>query len=156
MSAPGPPALVEFTPPQGVSFTTVDECPLGTASRDLCKIAASLQGLAPFGKLVRYDDWYDHDGLYFQRCQTDSHGLFQLVQTPRALLEATPGDDYVCVGIAPDDRSWYLRFRAEWDDQDEKVVRTYSLMLNKRLVERFEGEVIPGLECPVRRAVPEG
>ena len=124
---------------------------LAGISRDLCKIAAFLQGLAPFSVLVRYEDWRDHDGLYFERGRTDSHGLFQLVQTPRALLTATPGDEYVCVGIAAEDRAWYLRFRADWDDQGENLVGFYSLTLADGLVKRFEGEVIPHLECPVRR-----
>jgi hypothetical protein len=152
MSTPSTPALVNFTPPQGVSFTNEGDCPLGVVSRDLCKIAAFLQSLAPFSRLVRYEDWHDHDGLYFERCQTDFHGLFQLVQTPRALLVATPSDDYVCIGIAAEDRAWYLRFRTDWDDQDEILVGFHSLTLDDQLVKRFEGEVIPQLECPVRRA----
>jgi len=154
MSALNALALVDFRPPHGVSFTNKGECPLGGISRDLCKIAAFLQWLAPFSKLVRYEDWHDHDGLYFERCVTDFHGLFQLVQTPRALLTATPGDEYVCVGIAAEDRGWYLKFRAEWDDQDENLVGIYSLTLSEGLVKGFECEVIPTLECPVSRVAP--
>ena len=60
------------------------------------------------------------------------------------------------MGIAPEDHSWYLGLRAEWDDQDENLAGTYSPTLNKRLVERFEGEVVPGLECPVRCAADRG
>ena len=152
MNTPSTPAMVDFRPPHGVSFTDEGDCPLAGISRDLCRIAAFLQGLAPFSRLVRYDDWRDHDGLYFERCRTDFHGLFQLVQTPRALLAATPGDEYVCVGIAPEDRAWYLRFRADWDDQGENLVGFYSLTVDGGLARGFEGEVIPQLECPVRRA----
>jgi hypothetical protein len=56
---------------------------------------AHLQGLAPYSKLVRYEDWCDHDGLYFERGSIDFQGLVQIVQTPRALMYATPGDEYV-------------------------------------------------------------
>jgi hypothetical protein len=156
MGSPSTPTLVDFTPPPGTRFTIERELPLEAVSRDLCKIVAFLQGLTPFGKLVRYDDWYDHDGLYFERGRTDFHGLFQVVQTPRALLDGTPDDDHVYAGIAPEDRGWYLRFRAERDDHGEGLMGTFSLLVGGQLVERFEGEIIPDLECPVRRAAEIG
>jgi hypothetical protein len=154
MCTPGTSASVEFRPPHGLSFTSEWGCALVTVSKDLCKISAFLQSLAPFSRLVRYEDWYDHDGVYFERGQSDFHGLFQLIQTPRALLTATPCDEYVCVGIAADDRGWYLRFRAEWDDPDENLVGSYSLTLHEELARRFECEVVPDLECRVTRVAP--
>jgi len=137
-----------------VIFTAEGDCPLAGISRDLCKIAAFLQGLAPFSALVRYEDWRGHDGLCFERGRTDFHGLFQLIQTPRALLSATPGDEHVCIGIAPDDRAWYLRFRAYWDDPGENLLGSYCLTLDAELVERFETEVVLHLGSLVRRARP--
>jgi hypothetical protein len=154
MDTPSGPASADPRPPHGVDFTDEGDCPLAGISSDLRKIAAFLQGLAPFSGLVRYDDWRDHDGLCFESDRIDFHGLFQLIQTPRAILSTTPGDEYVCTGIAPDDRRWYLRFRAEWDDPDENLLGTYCLTLDAELAERFETEVVPFLESPVRRAWP--
>jgi hypothetical protein len=151
MTATCTPAVVDFRPPQGVRFTPEAECSVAAVSRDLCRIAAFLQSLSPFSKLLQYEDWRDHDGLHFERRKIDFHGLFQLVQTPRALLEATPVDVDVYVGILAEDRSWYLRFRTEWDDRDENLIGIYDLTLDPRLAERFEGQVIPILECPVSR-----
>jgi hypothetical protein len=155
MSEPRPPALVGFRPPCGACFASEKQCQLAQVSRDLCKIAAHLQSLELFGRLARYDDWYNHDELYFERGPTDFHGLFQLVQTPRDLLAATPDDDYVHVGVVPEDRRWYLRFRAEWDDQGELLVGAYSLTLGEALCEAFEAEIVPTLESPIRRAAPD-
>jgi hypothetical protein len=154
MSVPGIPAIVGFRPPHGACFASESECALAHVSRDLCKIAAHLQSLDLFGKLVRYDDWYNHDGLYFERGKTDFHGLFALVQTPRDLLAATPDDEYVYVGVVPEDRRWYLRFRAEWDDEGESLVGAYSVTLSDELLEAFEIEIVSTLECPIRRADP--
>jgi len=154
MSTQDTPALVDFRPPQGMCFAGEGDCPLAAIARDLCKIAAFLQGFAPYSTLVRYEDWWDHDGLYFERCRIDFHGLFQLVETPRALLAATPGDEYVCVGIMPEDRAWYLRFRADWDDPGENLLGFYSLTLDDGLVKKFESEVILNLKCQVRRVAP--
>jgi len=147
-------SVASFSAPRGVTFTCEGAYLLGAISRELCKIAAFLQALDPFSRLMRYDDWYDHDGLYFERCEMDFHGLFQLVQTPRALLEATPGDADVYVGIAAEDSGWYLRFRTDWDDRDENLMGVYSLTLSQGLVDKFEGEFVPDLECPVIRVGP--
>jgi hypothetical protein len=155
MSESRTPALVGFRPPHGVCFASEKQCQLAQVSRDLCKIAAYLKSLDLFGRLVRYDDWYNHDGLYFERGLTDLHGLFQLVQTPRDLLAATPDDDYVYLGVVPEDRRWYLRFRAEWDDQGEALVGAYSVTLSDALRETFEAEIVPTLECPIRRAATD-
>jgi hypothetical protein len=155
MSEPTTPALRGFRPPRGECFASESECQLTKVSRDLCKIAAHLQSLDLFAKLMRYDDWYNHDELYFERGSIDFHGLFQLVQTPRDLLAATPDDEYVHVGVVPEDRSWYLRFRAEWDEQGESLVGEYSVTLSDALLEVFEAEIIRKLECPIRRAAPD-
>jgi hypothetical protein len=152
MSKANAPAIVEFKPPSGETFGSEEHYPLGAISRDLCKLAALLQSLAPLSKLVRLDDWHDHDGLYFERHKTDFHGLFQLVQSPRSLVDATPGDVDVYVGILAEDRGWYLRFRADWDDPGENLIGFYSVTLDEGLVPRFESDVIPNLECPIGRA----
>ena len=47
------------------------------------------------------------------------------------------------------------RFRAEWDDQGESLVGVYSVTLNDELLDTFEAEIIPTLECPIRRAAPD-
>jgi hypothetical protein len=154
MSGPEIPALPAFRPPHGPCVACEWGCPLAQVSRDLCKIAAHLQSLDLFGKLVRYDDWYNHDGLYFEREKIDFHGLFALIQTPRDLLAASPDDDYVYVGVVPGDRRWYLRFRAEWDDEGESLVGAFSVTLGDALFETFEVEIVPNLECPIRRAAP--
>jgi hypothetical protein len=123
-------------------------------SSDLCRIASHLQCLDPYVKVALYDDWYNHDELYFECGSTDFHGLFGLVQTPRELMRVTPDDEYVYKGVMPVNRRWYLRFRAEWDEPGETLVGHYSITLAEDLFEQFQAAVVPNLECPTRLAAP--
>lgn len=72
-----------------------------------------------------------------------------MIATQRALLEGTPADDDVRVGIAPEDSSWYLRFRAEWDETDTHLQGHFDVTVPDSLVERFRWEVLPLLPIPV-------
>ncbi len=137
MSAPNLPVVAQFSPPQGPTFKSESECSLSAVSRDLCTIAAFLQSVSPFSKLVRYEDWRNHDGLYFEHSLIDFRGLFQFVETPRAIVHAMSGDSDVCVGIVAEDRGWYLRFHADWDNRDENLIGRYSLTLSDKLARRF-------------------
>ena len=150
MSRSNLPALKPLLPPDGTVFFATGDNPLALVSRDLCKIAAFLQEREPYAKLNRFDDWWQHDGLHFEKGSLDLHGLFGIVGTPRSLLEVMTGDDRVFVAVAPVDRSWYLRFLADWDANDESLVGEYSITVNEELLALFEG-VVPKLSCPIER-----
>lgn len=124
-----PVVLPAFTPPGGINLHCPANIPIGDLARALCRAAAFLQNLAPYAPLHRYDDWWEHDGLHFYRAPLDLHGLFSLVESPRALLEAMPGDDDVFVGIAPMDGAWYLRFYAAWDDDGWELLGRFDITL---------------------------
>ena len=136
-------------PRDGVVFFTPPGNPVIAVSRDLRRIAAFFQHCEPYRKLRRFDDWWEHDALYFGKDELDLHGLFELVGTPRSLLTAMPGDHRVFVGVENNDCPWYLRFFVDWDEQDENIVGEYSVTLNRPLAALFEREVRPVLGCNV-------
>ena len=113
-------------PPSGITFRTTADDPIAALSRDLCRVAAFLQARDPSARLVRLEDWWEHDGLYLERGPTEFHSLFQIIGTPRSLLQSMPGDERVFVGIGSADRSWYLRFFAGWDDEGETLLGEYA------------------------------
>jgi len=133
--------------PRGVVFC--GDGALSAVTKDLRKLAAFLQSLSLFGPdtVIRYDDWWEHDGLHFRKGRTDLHELFSLVATPRRLLESMPGDDDVFIGMGPEDESWYIRFHADWDDDDEELVAAYAIALVAELVDGFREQTLPELEC---------
>jgi hypothetical protein len=108
-------------------------------------VAAYLQNTKPHAELRRYEDWWEHDGLHFYREDIDFHALFEIVGTPRSLLEATLDDEYVRIGIAPDDVKWYLRFRAEWDETGSKVAGDFDITLPEEMELAFRRDVLPGI-----------
>jgi hypothetical protein len=133
--------MTPFEAPTGTNFRSESNVPADVVSKSLCRIASFLQDREPYQKLLRYDDWWEHDGLHFPKGPVDFHGLFEIIGSPRALLAAMPGDDYVVVGIAPQDNSWYLRFFVDWDDADTNLVGRFDITLPEPAATAFRDEV---------------
>ena len=97
-------AAANFSRPKGTNFSSPDEVPSVSLARSLCRIASFLQDLYPYIKLQRYWDLWEEDGEHYYKEQTDFHGLFEIVESPRNLMYALM-DGNVFVGIAPHDNS---------------------------------------------------
>ena len=136
-----------FTPPGGTTFRTGVALPLAKLSECLCRIVSFLQVVAMENRLARYDDWLEHDGFHFFRGQINIHDLFDIVGTGRSIIETTPGDDNVFVGIGPPTGQWYLRFRAEWDDDGNSIIGWFDFTLPDALANSFREDVVPQLSC---------
>ena len=114
----------------------------------LQRIARFLQDLQTSSpELCRYDDWWEHDGLHFEKGPASFHDLFAMVATPRSIFETTPDDHEVSIGISPRDGAWYLRFRAGWDAEDQVIIGCFALILPTELAAAFRAEVGPALAC---------
>ncbi|MBW3637126.1 MAG: hypothetical protein KY445_11795 [Armatimonadetes bacterium] len=134
-----------FQKPQGIAFAFrgLDAAIL---ARALCLTASLIQNSEPYGlKLQKYEDWWQHDGLRFAKGVLSLHELFEMVESPRSLLWATPADSDVCVGIAPEKGGWYLRFRLEWDDAGFDLTGTFDFIVPPQWESRFEAEVVANL-----------
>jgi len=128
-----------FTKPDGIVFCTRDWVDAIDLSVELCKVVSSLQALDPYVRLRRYDDWWEHDGLHFYRSAIEFQNLFPLVHSPRTLLESTPDDFLVFVGIAPENGEWYLRYRVEWDDNETNLIGQFAVVFPADRVELIQG-----------------
>ena len=137
--------MSEFSKPEGVNFSCVDNVSAEELATALCKTAGFLQAVAPYVSLHRYDDWWEHDGLHFGRGGSDFDGLFRMVRSPQSLLEAMPGDDDVFVGVAPDNGDWYLMFYLFWEDDGYRLLVMFDLTLPLRLREEYQEEVVQKL-----------
>jgi hypothetical protein len=140
-----------FSPPSGLAFHTADaEVPAAGLVTALQRVAAFLQSLPrSTPHLWRYEDWWEHDGLHFDRGRASFHDLFAMIASPRSVLEATPDDFRVYVGVAPEDGAWYLRFRAEWDDEGRHVVGAFGVVVPAAAVNAFRTEVASRSETPL-------
>ena len=137
--------MSQFVKPQGVCFLFDGGLSATILAHTLCRIVNFLQGVEPYATLQHYEDWWEHDGLHFYRGPADFNTLYGMVNSPRNLLASTPGDEYVFVGIAPEDSSWYLRFRVEWDDEGFDLSGRCAVILPAPLEEKFKREVLPNL-----------
>lgn len=131
-----------FSPPGGIAFHTAEDI----EADDLCVLLHDVVAFLgtvdpPPRKLRRHDDWWQHDGLHFARGRITFGELAAMVETPRAMLEATPDDEAVFVGIAPADARWYLRFRAERDADDERITGRMALILPAESVRAFSAAI---------------
>lgn len=134
--------MANFTKPKGINFSFSNDLPAVELSRALCKTASFIQQINPYEKLYRYDDWWEHDGLHFYREKISVEKLFELVNSPKSLLEAMTGDFNVFIGIAPENNSWYLRFYLEWDEEDANLVGRFDITLPQSLAEQYKNEVL--------------
>ncbi|MFZ0062238.1 MAG: hypothetical protein WAL47_09385 [Pyrinomonadaceae bacterium] len=131
----------DFSIPAGINFSSVDNVSAEVLAHALCQTASFLQALDPYTSLLRYDDWWEHDGLHFYREEIAFDGLFKMIRSPQALLEVMPGDDEVFVGVAPMQRAWYLRFYLFWNDDGYKLLGRFDLTLPASLRQKYKEEV---------------
>lgn len=143
-----------FSPPPGVNFHCRKDWPIAALSKALHQVCAFIQDFELDSPLTRYEDWWEHDGLHFNRGAITLHDLFGLVESPQSLLNAMQGDDRVFVGIAPADATWYLRFYADWDEQGSELIGRFDITLPAAArVSRQYFSLAKSL-CPLAKAVP--
>lgn len=133
---------MSFSPPEGVTFRSAEEIAVSDLGALLRRVAGFLQGLQLSSQSLRlYHDWWQHDGLHFDRRAITFHDLFAMIETPRAIFEATPDDPEVFVGVAPDHAGWYLRFRAEWDVDNRSIVGSFAVTVPSERAPAFAAAV---------------
>ena len=141
-----PPRLL---PPDGINFHCTELVPIDVLVQSLQHVVRFLQDLNPSVQLLRFADWWQHDGLHFYDGEMDMHELFALVDSPRSLFCAMPGDDEVRIGIAPANSVWYLRMYATWTDDGWALAGDFDLTLAARLAFSFRDHVVPNLHTPL-------
>ena len=116
-------------PLAGINFSsTVLSAP--ELARALCRTAGFIQEIEVHGnRLLKYDDWWEHDGLHFFKGAITFHELFEIIKSPQSLLQAMPGEEAVFVGVASHSQSWYLRFYLSWDDEGYELNGRYDITL---------------------------
>jgi hypothetical protein len=57
----------------------------------------------------------------------------------------------VCVGVAHDNGSWYLRFFGDWTEDGWTLEGYFDLTLRDDLAARFERDVLPELGVELER-----
>jgi hypothetical protein len=139
---------MQFTPPMGVAFQTEGEVRGDELVATVRRVVAFLEGFiwTP-DKLRVFDDWWEHDGLHFERKCVKYVDLFAMIASSRAMVDATPDDDCVYVGIAPEEAEWYLRFRAVRDETYGEIVGACGVVMPQDYATLFKLDVTPRSEA---------
>jgi hypothetical protein len=130
-----------FIPDEGVTPMELSGC--------LEKILAFLKEKESDIKLIRYDDWWEHDGLMFKNGQTSFEEMIKIVKNPELIESEMSGDDRVKIGICPEDERWYLRFLIDTNIEDTVKDAEFDLTIPFEWVEEFKDKVVPSLELEV-------
>ena len=131
--------------PTRINFHCIGELSAVVLSTSLCQIASFLQTVNPYSKLHTQQDGREHgvSGWPFTPEKPITfHDFFRTVGSPRELLWASSDDEGVFLGIAPDDNSWYLRFRVGWDEEGFNLVGRFDFTLPTEMAETFRREVL--------------
>ena len=156
-----------FVPPHGTNIRSEQRLALDVVSRALTGTVRFLRDIGPpEGRLIRYDDWWEHDGLHFNRPDGDIDfaALARMVETPDALRAAMDGNNDVYAGVAPMDFKWYLRFYHRQDGyyQPPEVpwvgagpFGCFDVTLPDALVEAYRRQVLVplGIEAQEQEAI---
>jgi len=143
--------MTRFIKPEGINFSCSDNLSASVLSQALCKTVSFLQSLNPYQKLHKYEDWWEHDGLHFYREEVIFDTFFNIINSPRSLLESMPGDEDVFIGVAPDDGSWYLRFYLAWDDEGFDLLGRFDITVPQALADRYLREVVEGINIRMKQ-----
>ena len=141
--------MSKFQPPIGLSFVSPHEVNASDLSALLCKTAAFIQAASPYITLEQYDDWWEHDGLHFYRKTISLENLFQVVRSPKSLLESMPGDLDVVLGIYSKDLPLYLRFYVDWNDSETELIGRFDITLSGVAADRYRDEIVSSCDLKI-------
>jgi len=137
-----------FKPPAGVAFQTEGEVRGEDLVATVRRVVAFLEGtIWTPDKLRIFDDRWEQGGQHFQRKCVNYAGLYTMIASPRAMLDATPDDACVHVGIAPERSEWYLRFRAMRNEAYGGIVGTFGVVMPPDPATLFKLDVGPRCEA---------
>lgn len=104
---------MRFTAPVGTNFRTASPVPLPALRAALEAIAGFLKSRDTDGYLLRYDDWWRHDGEHSPKGKLSWEAFGDRYETEAAIVASMPKREGVCVGICGPSMEWYLRYSAD-------------------------------------------
>ncbi len=133
--------MSDFQVPVGTTFISPDEIGANDLSPILRKTVAFIQALSPYTKLERYDDWWEHDGLHFFRKHISFDDVFEIVRSPKSLLESMTDEFNVFVGIYSKELAIYLRIYVEWNDDETEIIGRFDVTFPVNFAGKFRDEI---------------
>jgi len=144
-----PPPGPIFKGPIGLNFRTNSDLTMEQLTGILVGIVGFFERYDPNARLMRYDDWWVHDGIHYLNGETDYPTIYKLIKDEQSIQAAMQDEVGTCVGIAPESVEWYLRFAADLDEDTDVMEGYFDVTIPDKLVEKFRKEILPGLPCEI-------
>jgi hypothetical protein len=145
----------KFNFPTGINISHSSEMPMPKLLKCLNIVVSFLKEHINNQCLYTYDDWLQHDGLFFDGKSIQFEEIDEMLKTSKSLRKRTSKDFMVYLGIAPEDMSWYLRIYTEEIDV-EGDNGYFDIGISKELVDKLLKELKSKLDYKfILRESPE-
>lgn len=108
-------------PFDGSCLRLTDHVSLPTLRPLLRIIVDALQQRMMHRRLLRFDDWHEHDGYVTEALPTDWAALDQILMNDESLHHSRHGDAYVRWAFYPDDLTFLLRYDVLDPDEEPEL-----------------------------------
>jgi hypothetical protein len=102
-----------FSAPAGINFRTDSGITIASLRQSLEAIAGFIMSRDTYGYLLRFDDWWQHNGGQTPKGKLSWDAFAERYQNDEAVAASMPKRDKVRVGICGPGMEWYLRYIAD-------------------------------------------
>jgi hypothetical protein len=104
---------MSFTAPSGTNFRTAPDLTLASLRQALEAIAEFIKSRDTYGYLLRFDDWWEHNGEQMPKGKLSWEAFSDRYENEAAIAASMPKRHEVRVGICGPGMEWYLRYIAD-------------------------------------------
>ena len=102
-----------FAAPEGTNFRTLSDITIPSLRQSLEAIAEFIKSRDTYGYLLRFDDWWQHDGEPMPKGKLSWEAFADRYENEAAIAASMPKRQQVRVGICGPGMEWYLRYIAD-------------------------------------------
>ncbi len=102
-----------FSAPAGINFRTDSGITLASLRQSLEAIAGFIKSRDTYGYLLRFDDWWQHNGGQTPKGKLSWEAFADRYENEEAIAASMPKREAVRVGICGPGMEWYLRYIAD-------------------------------------------
>jgi len=120
--------------------------------KDLRQVTIFIRSLHPkiSTRFRLYEDWWLHDGLHFYQKEIGLNFLEDVFVSPKSFISNTPGEDLVYLGVSDHENTWYLRFTADTEFDEDHIIAAYAFTCIDSIARKFWDQVVPKSKAAIR------
>ena len=145
---------MRFQEPSGINFRPAMPILIKEMEDTLPLIWRFVSAKDPSPILLRYEDWWQHDGLHFEKGKITREVFSKMIGSKGEIIKSMSGDFNVRIGIASPKMEWYLRYYVAIEE--DILDGYYDVTVPLTWENEFEAEVGMSLKTPFVKEDAEG